>query len=139
MEYFADRFQRTLDKNFNDKSVSPIKRLNKLFTQLIGWYTNEFKFKSVCFAGNLCQEMGDVNTPICKTIEDLFIRSVLLFKDCLEEVLQVGEIDRSKDTERLAEAIWNSWEGGALMRMKTSGNAKSLENFKYIVFEVLLK
>lgn len=138
LKYFADRFQKTIEQNLNDKSFTPIKRLEKLFTQLIEWYTDEFKFKSGCFAGNLCQEMGDVNKPICKAVEKLFISSVQHFKHCLQEAQQSGEIDHTIDVEKLAEAIWNSWEG-ALMRMKTSENAKPLENFKYMVFKVLLK
>ena len=138
LKYFANRFQETFERNLNDKSISPIKRLDRLFDQLIEWFTDEFKFKSGCFAGNLCQEMGDVNKPIGKAVENLFIGTAGRFKDCLQEAQQAGEIDRSIDAGKIADAIWNSWEG-ALMRMKTSKSAKPLENFKYMVFNILLK
>ncbi|MGR3318409.1 MAG: TetR family transcriptional regulator C-terminal domain-containing protein [Candidatus Anammoxibacter sp.] len=138
LKYFAGRFQGIFEQNLNDKSISPIKRLDKLFNELIEWFTDEFKFKSGCFAGNLCQEMGDVNRPIGKAVENLFAGTCGLLKDCLQEAQETGEIDRSIDSGKIAEAIWNSWEG-ALMRMKTSKNAKPLENFKYMVFKVLLK
>jgi len=138
LKYFASRFQKAFEQNLKNKSISPMKRLEKLFNQLIGWFTNEFKLKSGCFAGNLCQEMGDVNKPIGEAVEDLFIGTSGLLKDCLLEAQQAGEIDRSIDAGKIAEAIWNSWEG-ALMRMKTNKSAKPLEDFKYMVFKILLK
>ncbi len=136
--YFALRFQKTFDKYLNDKTISPIKRLDKLFDELIGWFADEYKFKSGCFAGNLCQEMGDVNGPICKAVEDLFTGTAGLFSSCLKDAQKAGEIDSSMNVEKIGEAIWNSWEG-ALMRMKTANSAKPLEDFKYMVFKVLLK
>lgn len=138
LNYFANRFKEVFDIHLNDKKVPPLKRLENLFTQLINWYTDEFKFTSGCFAGNLCQEMGDVNKQISDAVENLFDETTKLFKSCLEEAQQKGEINRLIDVEIIAEAIWNSWEG-ALMRMKTSKSAKPLEDFKYMVFSVLLK
>ncbi|NQU32773.1 MAG: TetR/AcrR family transcriptional regulator, partial [Bacteroidetes bacterium] len=43
LTYFADRFQKTIEQHLNDKTFTPVKRLEKLFIQLIEWYTDEFK------------------------------------------------------------------------------------------------
>jgi len=120
-----------------DKSLSPLKRIEKLFSQMTVHFTKDEKFQKGSFVGNLCQEMGDTNDSISKAAERNFNHMKEPIIKLLQEAQDVGEISNAHDIEDLAEFIMNSKEG-ALLRMKSSKNAKPLEVFQDMVMRLLL-
>ena len=62
-------------------------------------------------------------------------------RDSILEFLQGAqdneEISAGLDIDEISDFIINSWEG-ALLRMKIRGDVSPLENFKKILFEMIL-
>lgn len=122
----------------NDRKLSPLRRLDRLFSGMIDSFTHQTKFCRGCFIGNLSQEMSDTSEAIRQKAEALHVRGKQALQKCIIEAQEVGEVDPERDAETLAEFLWNSWEG-AILRMKASKNATPLLAFKEMVFSVLLK
>ncbi len=120
-----------------DKSLSPLKRIEKLFSEMTEHFTKDAKFQKGSFVGNLCQEMGDTNKPISKAAERSFNHMKEPIIKLLQEAQDIGEISKSHDIEDLAEFMMNSKEG-ALLRMKSSKNAKPLKVFQDMIMKLLL-
>ncbi len=135
-KYSKDRCE-TFNQILSDKSVSPLKRIDNLFSRMIDHFSREEKFTKGCFVGNLCEEMGDISRPIGKAADKFFNLLKEPFQECLSEAQENGEISSSHDVEQLSEFIINSMEG-SLLRMKASKNAKSMKLFKHMVLDVLL-
>ena len=125
-----------MDEILEDKSLSPLKRIERLFSEMIEHFTKDEKFKKGSFVGNLCQEMGDTNKPISKAAERNFCHMKEPIIKILQEAQDAGEISKSHDIEDLAEFILNSKEG-ALLRMKSSKNAKPLKVFQDMIMNLL--
>lgn len=137
--YFGKPDQSDESANcLTDRRLSPLQRLDQLFSGMIDSFTHQTKFCRGCFIGNLSQEMADTSEPIRQKTEALHVRGKKALLDCIREAQEVGEVDPERDSETLAEFIWNSWEG-AILRMKASKNATPLLAFKEIVFTTLLK
>jgi len=126
-----------MDEILKDKSVSPLKRIERLFLEMIEHFTNDEQFQKGSFVGNLCQEMGDISIPISKAAERSFKHMKEPIIKILHEAQDAGEISRTHDIEDLAEFMMNSKEG-ALLRMKSSRNAKPLKVFKKMIMNLLL-
>lgn len=142
LDYFAyigkpDRSNGMTDC-LNDRKLSPLRRLDRLFSGMIDSFTHQTKFCRGCFIGNLSQEMSDTSEAIRQKAEALHVRGKQALQKCIIEAQEVGEVDPERDAETLAEFLWNSWEG-AILRMKASKNATPLLAFKEMVFSVLLK
>lgn len=117
---------------------TPLERLQMMFAYLISKYIHEFKFKSGYFADDSNQEVKDVNTTFGKTAINLFARLAQPFNECLREAQEAGDINPSINIERLAESIWNGFEG-SLVRVKISNNTEPLNAFQRRVFNTMLK
>ena len=120
-----------------DKSISPLKRIERLFSEMIEHFTKDEKFQKGSFVGNLCQEMGDTNKHISKAAERCFNHFKEPIIKILREAQDAGEISRSLDINDLAEFMMNSKEG-ALLRMKSSKNAKPLKVFQDMIMNLLM-
>ena len=82
----------------------------------------------VVFVGNLCQELADTNAAVAEKAEYLFRIYSSALGRCIRSAQDAGEVNRDADPDRLAEAIFNSWEG-AILRMKSSRNIQPLNAF----------
>ena len=137
MDSHCDMGCQLMSEILEDKSMSPLKRIEKLFSEMIEHFTKDEKFKKGSFVGNLCQEMGDISIPISKAAERSFKHMKEPIIKILHEAQDSGEISRAHDIEDLAEFMLNSNEG-ALLRMKSSKNAKPLKVFKKMIMNLLL-
>ncbi len=81
-----------------------------------------------CFIGNLTQEMADVNEPIRLKLDFLLCRLTALIEDCLREAQEQGDIPKDRDIKKLAQFIFNAWEG-TLLRMKAAKNCNAFDSF----------
>lgn len=85
---------------------------------------------------NFSAELGDVNEKFRKVLDEKFDRFEEVIRQCLNEAKQEGELRADSDTELLSGFILNAWHG-ALVRMKSTGNTKPLNDFKTIIFNML--
>ncbi len=81
-----------------------------------------------CFLGNITQEMSDVNEPIRLKSDFLLSRLTALIEGLLIEAQEKGDIARDRDVAKLAQFIFNAWEG-TLTRMKAAKNYNAFDSF----------
>ncbi len=91
-------------------------------------YEESHSYTTGCFVGNLCQELADTNAAVAEKAEYLFRIYTSALARCIRSAQDAGEVNREADPDRLAEAIFNSWEG-AILRMKSSRNIQPLNAF----------
>ncbi|MCF8298739.1 MAG: TetR/AcrR family transcriptional regulator [Saprospiraceae bacterium] len=129
LNYHSNQIIKSLNKTLIDKSISPIERILKLYNSMICNYSETSKFPYEAFASKIGQEVGSEYRKIKVAANRVFlsIREVHIAQ--LEEAQINGELNPKENIKRLAEFIIFSWEG-AIIRMKTSGNLKSLFIFQ---------
>ena len=106
----------------------PRQRIMSHYMAMVAAYEAARNYTTGCFVGNLCQELADTNTAVAEKAEYLFRMYTTALARCIRSAQDAGEIDRHADPDRLAEAIFNSWEG-AILRMKSSRSIQPLNAF----------
>ena len=109
-------------------SPSPRQRIIDSYAAMAAVYEASHSYTTGCFVGNLCQELADTNAAVSEKAEYLFRIYTSALARCIRSAQDAGEVNRSADPDRLAEAIFNSWEG-AILRMKSSRNIQPLNAF----------
>ncbi|MCH7820138.1 MAG: TetR family transcriptional regulator C-terminal domain-containing protein [Candidatus Marinimicrobia bacterium] len=137
MEFYYEKKHEEIKRILSDKKVSPIQRIVDLFSYWIEEDFSRVKFKKGCLLGNLALEMGDVNPDMGSIVDRDFRSYERLITKCLTEAKEAKELSPSSDVEKLAEFIWNSWEG-AILRMKASKSSRPLKIFQEIVHKIIL-
>lgn len=119
-----------------DGDGTPLQRLATLFDRLIE-QQREGAYRRGCLAGNLAQELAGVDEAFRDELE-LSLRQIQRqFTELLFEAQQAGELDAAEDPDELAAFLYHAWQG-SLLRMKTSGSDRPLQQFKSVVFRRLL-
>ncbi len=109
-------------------NLPPDQRIVGAFRRMTEAFIEKKDYTRGCFVGNMCQEMADSNSAIAEKAEYLFRRYTAALARCLRELHDSGQIRTAPDADKLAEFIFNSWEG-AVLRMKSSRNAQPLNAF----------
>ncbi|OUS02531.1 hypothetical protein A9Q86_03230 [Flavobacteriales bacterium 33_180_T64] len=115
---------------------SPLKRLDVFYSGIIEYQNNIAKCKLGCIMGNFSLELGDVNEAFREVLDEEFNEYEAIFTECLKEAQEKEEIRKDLDVDLLGAFLLNSWHG-ALLRMKSTGTTKPLEDFKTFVFQQL--
>lgn len=118
------RFEETLEEG----GRSPRQRIMAAYGDSIAAIEAARDYSKGCFVGNMCQEMADTNAAVAEKAEYLFRRYTAPLARCIRKAQAAGEISTKADPDKLAEAIFNSWEG-AVLRMKSSRNSQPLNAF----------
>jgi TetR/AcrR family transcriptional repressor of nem operon len=118
------RFEAALQKG----SPSPRKRIIEAYRAMAKAYDEARSYTTGCFVGNLCQELADTNAAVAEKAEFLFRIYTAALARCIRSAQAAGEVAAEADPDRLAEAIFNSWEG-AILRMKSSRSIGPLNAF----------
>jgi TetR/AcrR family transcriptional repressor of nem operon len=117
-------FEAALQKD----SPSPRMRIIEGYTAMTKAFDEARNYTTGCFVGNLCQELADTNTAVAEKAEHLFRIYTTALARCIRDAQAAGEVTRDADPDRLAEAIFNSWEG-AILRMKSCRSIRPLNAF----------
>ncbi|MEW6658350.1 MAG: TetR family transcriptional regulator C-terminal domain-containing protein [Thermodesulfobacteriota bacterium] len=137
IDYFNNKHREMVTPIISDKSISPVKRLEKLFDWFISRFI-EMDFTCGCPIGNLSQEMGDLSPAFRSKLNESIDRMVQMIAGLLQEGKETGEVPVDLDLEEAANFIVSGWHG-ALIRMKIVKAAEPLENHKRFIFHSLLK
>lgn len=135
IEFFNDKIKNMLSPFVEEKEISPVQRLEKIFN----WYIQLFedvKFQNGCPIGNLGQEMGDLSTAFREKLSESVDLMVKIYKGLLDEALENGEIPVDLDTNEAASFIVTSWQG-ALIRMKIDSSCAPLINHRQFILQML--
>jgi len=112
----------------NEGSPSARQRIIDQYEAMTAGYEASRDYTTGCFVGNLCQELADANAAVSEKSEYLFRNYTASLARCIRMAQDAGEVSRNVDPDRLAEAIFNSWEG-AMLRMKSSRSIQPLNAF----------
>ena len=137
VKMYCDNGVKMYEAVFLNKDVTPLKRVRGFFDRLIGVYRNELNFKLGCVMGNFSTEMSDTNENFRVLLDDEFNRCENVITMCLEEAQANGEISKDIQPSQLAAFLLNSWHG-AMLRMKTTGNSKPLEDCRDLIMNKIL-
>ncbi len=137
INYLAESLRRTWTQSSESPADSPLDSLKKKFQDAAVYFQNT-GCTGGCPIGNLAQEMGDINDTFRQRLEEVFREMKIMIAQYLRESQELDEINRSLDTNELADFILNSWEG-ALLRMKTEKSVAPLLIFNNTIFGTLLK
>lgn len=137
IDHFSQMFAHNTNKLFEDASLSPLKRLERIFDYFVAYFKVN-GFTCGCPVGNLAQEMGDLSDVFQVKLAQAIDVMADAYAGLLAEARKAGEIAESIDVKEMAYFIIAGWHG-ALIRMKVTRNAKPLTNHKYFVLNHALK
>jgi len=137
IDYFNHRYLEGVGPIASETSLSPVKRLEKIFDYFIAFF-NKINCTCGCPIGNLSQEMGDLSPAFRSKLNESFELMVEVIVGLLAEGRDAGEVPPGLDLEETANFIVSGWHG-ALIRMKIVKATEPLENHKHFIFHTLLR
>lgn len=135
IDFFNNMLLEMVEPVINDKSVSPVQRLEKLFDLFIEMFKT-LNYTCGCPIGNLSQEMGDLSPAFSAKLTESVKLMVQMYKDILDEAKDKGQINKRINTRETADFIVSSWHG-SLIRMKIVKGLESLELHKRFILNSL--
>ncbi len=135
IDFFNNMLLEMVEPVINDKSVSPVKRLENLFDLFIEMFKT-LDYTCGCPIGNLSQEMGDLSPAFSAKLTESVKLMVQMYKDILDEAKDKGQINKRINTRETADFIVSSWHG-SLIRMKIVKGLESLELHKRFILNTL--
>jgi len=137
VKMYCDNGIKMYENTFLDKQFAPLERIENFFTRLISVYTDELNFKLGCIMGNFSTELSDTNEKFRILLDEEFDKCECIISLCLQEAQENGHLNKKDDHRQMAAFILNSWHG-AMLRMKTTGNSKPLEDCKEMIMTKIL-
>jgi len=137
IDYYMGNVLKKWDQFYDQKEVSPIQRLKEFYSWFIS-VNEKAGFKGGCPIGNLSQELGDVNDAFQTKLNDAFSKTKEMIVKYLKEAQAMGEISKKLDLDETSDLIFSCFQG-SLIQMKVARNAESVEIFKRMLFEMILK
>ena len=135
---YADGEVERLERNLNDASVPPLKKLRRYFKDLIAVYGRRGGPIAGCLLGNLSLEIGGQNAEIRALLSKVFDAWQGALAKTIREAIEVKELPRSTKADDLAALLVNGWEG-AQVRAKADQSDKPLNLFFENAFNILLR
>ena len=137
IEKFATDYDKKLHGFLDDERYEPLKRIeNYLDASIKSVRTNNYS--KGCLIGNLGQELSDQNEQFRTAIDTIFHNWTKLFSQCLQKAVELGQLAKDTDVEKLGGFILASWEG-AILRSKVMKSDKPMLDFVYFLFSIILK
>ncbi|SDF14160.1 TetR/AcrR family transcriptional regulator [Terriglobus roseus] len=127
-----------LERNLDDSTRSPMKKLRRYFKDLMATYGRRGGPIAGCLLGNLSLEIGGQNAEIRSLLSTIFDAWQNALAKTLRDAIAAGELPKTAKADDLAALLVNGWEG-AQVRAKADQSDKPLELFFDNTFNVLLK
>jgi len=127
VENYGTFFARKIDRWLQDKSRSPLTRLQDFIDDAKDGMCR-YDFKRGCLIGNLGQELGSLSETFRKPLEDIFLDWQRRVQICLDEAKDTGAIASTINTKDSAALFWISWEG-AILRAKLVRSTDPIDLF----------
>lgn len=136
MEFASRQNLAAFEQALQDETLAPCQRIVHAFQEMTDSFEREKDYTRGCFVGNMCQEMAETNTTVAEKAEYLFRNYTTALARAIRAHQESGRGAAGFDADRLAEFIFNSWEG-AILRMKSSRNAQPLHAFMDTIKTIL--
>ena len=138
VKMYCENGLRMYENAFLDKQIAPLDRIENFFTRLVSVYSDDLDFKLGCIMGNFSTELSDTNEKFRILLDEEFDKCENVISMCLREAQERGDLTDKNDYKQVAAFILNSWHG-AMLRMKTTGNSKPLDDCKEMIMNGVLK
>jgi TetR/AcrR family transcriptional repressor of nem operon len=124
-----DRYTDDFTHRYQEIAVMPGRPLQKIYGMLdqMERSLREKKCRGGCPFGNFAIEMSDIHEGFRKRVEKVFDAWTHQLQTVLDSAKQNGELNRSLDTQALAQLLVAAMEG-ATMLAKTKKDAKAFRN-----------
>jgi TetR/AcrR family transcriptional regulator, transcriptional repressor for nem operon len=117
IDLYLKEVHRGLDQCLGDASVPPLRRVRGFFEGTVEKYRGEGYLG--CLLGGLGQELSGVSETFRRKVEQCFNEIAGRIAVTLAEAVDIGDLPRGTDTQKMAELLVNCWEGAALrMRLR---------------------
>jgi TetR/AcrR family transcriptional repressor of nem operon len=120
----------------HDARYSPLDRIVRHFRS-IGQDHRQQKFVLGCLLGNLGLEISAGGGEARSRLRGIIRTWTSRLAECLAEAQASNELDRKANTDELAAALVEAWEG-AVMRAKIDGSGAAYRRFETVVLPRLL-
>jgi len=137
LKYYGQQAE-PLMSNLTNTSLGPIERIERFYTLAIQGHIEYQTYSLGCFTGKMAQELCGINAGIRGLVEDLHDKVAGKIASNIEEAISLGLLETKMPAKELADFIHSSWHG-TLLRVKSTQDKETLNNFYNIVFKVLLK
>lgn len=136
IKFYSKKSLIILNRYLEDNNKNHKQRIISFFKDMQEIYIAK-NYKEGCLLGNCSTELSDFSVPFSTTIA----YELSIWEKCFEKCIQKGQIEGSIKTsespEILSDLILTMWEG-ALLRMKSAKNARSVETFIQYLEKYLL-
>lgn len=120
-----------------DRSVPPLERLRRHFD--LRWAAvRERGYTAGCFLGTMSSEIGDTHAVARATFAAMFEAWGQALGAVIREAQASGAVTTRADAAELGRFVLNAWQG-ALVRMKAVKSEDPYEDFRRVVFDVILR
>jgi TetR/AcrR family transcriptional repressor of nem operon len=136
LDRYHARTQAKMDATLRDPSRRPLERLRAYFDTITealeaaGW-------RYGCLVGNMSVEAPEHSDLIREHLVGVCHSLSQSFADTVRAAQAAGEIRDDLDPDELGAFLFSAWEG-AMMRMKVDRSPAPIEQFKRIVFAMIL-
>ncbi len=137
VKMYCENGVKMYEKTFLNDKFAPLDRIDNFFNGSISLYSDKLNFKLGCIMGNFSIEMSDINEKFRVLLNEEFDKCEGIIALCLEEAKKKGSLQKESNSNQLAAFILNSWHG-AMLRMKTTGNSKPLEDCRDMIMNNIL-
>ncbi|WP_435577885.1 TetR family transcriptional regulator C-terminal domain-containing protein [Gilvibacter sp.] len=127
IKYYSEKSLVVLKRYLEDNSKNNKQRIISFFNDMKDIYTAK-EYKEGCLLGNCSTELSDFSESFSISIANELNAWEKYFEKCIQEGQIKGNIKISESPKILSDLILTMWEG-ALLRMKSSKNVKSIETF----------
>jgi TetR/AcrR family transcriptional repressor of nem operon len=137
LEHYNFGEQKRWESFLGDTKVSPLKRLQRYFKEMIAIYGRRGR-SAGCLLGNMTLDVAEHNPALRGVLRKSFDCWQNAIAKTIREAIEKHELPKTANADELAAVLVNAWEG-AQVRTKVEQSDKPLELFLDLTFNVLLK
>lgn len=111
--------------------------LSSAFLQISEKY-GAMETKKGCLLGTLSAEISEASDDCRVALQESVVKYIDILAKRIELGQQTGKVRMDLPAQRLAELVWDVWQG-SLLRMKTSNSVVPVRDDLEVLFEFILK
>ncbi len=135
VDNYAFIWEQKLTRLLGDPNVRPLERIANYLDEGIRGL-KKYSFSRGCLVGNMSQEISSLDEMFRTKISKVFASWSEHIRNCLDQAKETGDLDRTVDTQALADFFWMGWEG-AILKAKLERSIEPIEVFRKVFFELI--
>ncbi len=136
IEHYSKRSLALLKTYLTDEGKNHKQRIISFFQDMKQAYVKK-EFKEGCLLGNCSTELADYSDAFSYSIANELTKWQEVFENCIRQGQDNDNIKADEPPKVLSDLVLTAWEG-ALLRMKSSKNTDSIDNFILYLEKYLL-